>query len=234
MKAAVCDDEKVFREEISVLLKMYQKDRRVEIFTDFFKNGTELLESKYNYDVIFMDYQMAGLDGIETCRKLREKNRDSVIIFISAYPAAALDSFEVNTFRFLAKPVDRDKLYKALDDYLNSIDHDNLLLLNTHEGKWSIKTSEIIYLEAAGKHTLVRTSKETYEIHNHLKAIEEMLPPEKFFRCHKAFVVNFAHIVNHTTEEILLDNGEKAYIGKHYSKPFREAFQNYIIRYNRG
>ncbi len=234
MKAAVCDDEKVFRDELSEMLKTYQRDRKTEIYTDFYKNGTELLSSPYSYDVIFMDYQMSGMDGIETCRLLREKNKDSIIIFISAYPAAALDSFEVNTFRFLAKPVDRDKLYKALDDYLNSIDHDNLLLLNTHEGKWSIKTSSIIYLEAAGKHTLIRTTGGTYDSHNHLKVIEEMLPADKFFRCHKAFVVNFAHIVNHTTEEILMDNGERAYLGKHYSKQFREAFQNYIIRYNKG
>ena len=110
---------------------------------DFYQNGDELLSAKYQYDVIFMDYQLDGLNGIETCRKLRETNKDSVIIFISAYPSAALDSFEVNTFRFLTKPVDQNKLFKALDDYKDSIDRDSLLILNTHEGTWKKKNPEI-------------------------------------------------------------------------------------------
>lgn len=234
MKVAVCDDERLFRNELAGLLKSYRIERKTDVFVDFFQNGNELLSAKYVYDVIFMDYQLGGIDGIETCRRLREKNSDSVIIFISAYPGAALDSFEVNTFRFLSKPLNKDKLFKALDDYMYSIDYDNLLILNTHDGKWNIKTSEIIYLEAAGKHTLVRTTSRTYEIHNNLKSVEEMLPQDKFLRCHKAFVVGFAHIRNHTNEEILLDNGEKAYIGKHYLRRFKEEFQNYIIRYNKG
>lgn len=234
MRVAVCDDERTFREELAKLLRSYQNARKTDVFMDFYQNGDELLSAKYQYDVIFMDYQLDGLNGIETCRKLRETNKDSVIIFISAYPSAALDSFEVNTFRFLTKPVDQNKLFKALDDYKDSIDRDSLLILNTHEGTWKIKISEIVYLESSGKHTFVRTLNETYEVHNNLKRVEALLPPGKFSRCHKAFVVGFAHIRNHTNTEILMDNGEMVYIGSHYLRQFKEDFQDYIIRYNKG
>lgn len=234
MKVAVCDDEIMYRDEISDLLRKYQLDRKIDVFIDLYKNGTELLSSEYPYDVIFMDYQMSGLDGIETCRRLRESNKDTVIIFISAYPSAALDSFEVNTFRFLAKPIDEGKMYRALDDYMNSIMNDSALVLNTHEGKWYIKLSDVIYLEAAGKRTLLRTEKETYNVNCNLKALEKMLPMDRFFRCHKSFVVSFAHIINYTSSEVRFDNCEKAYIGRHYLARFKEEFQNYIMRYNRG
>ncbi len=234
MKIAVCDDEIVYRDEISDLLRKYQLDRKIDVFIDVYKNGTELLSSDYPYDVIFMDYQMSGLDGIETCRRLRESNRDTVIIFISAYPTAALDSFEVNTFRFLAKPIDKGKMYRALDDYLKSIENDSIFVLNTHDGKWFIKLSDVVYLEAAGKRTLLRTSKDTYDIHNNLKSLEKMLPQDRFIRCHKAFVVSFEHIINYTGSDVMFDNGEKAHIGRHYLAQFREEFQNYIIRYNKG
>ena len=234
MKIAVCDDEKVFHKVITQLMDEYRKQRRTDTFLDYFRSGNELISSKYEYDVIFMDYQMGGLDGIETAKKIRETNKDSVIIFISAYPAVALDSFEVNTFRFLAKPIDKAKLFKALDDYLASIDYDNLLILNTHEGVWKIKMSDIVYAEANGKHTYVRTVSNTYDVHIHLKVIESKLPQSKFFRCHRAFVISFAHISNHTNTEILFDNGEKAYIGKHYCIAFKAAFQNYVMRYNEG
>lgn len=232
MKAAVCDDEKIFHKEVSVLLRKYMQSRNIEIYTDFYENGEELLKSKWEYDLIFLDYQMEGINGIETAEKLREANSDSVIIFISAYPAAALDAYEVKTFRFLVKPIDEAKLFKALDDYLRSIDRDNLLFLNTHEGNYKIKNSEIIYLEGDGKYTTVRTKKHSFRIRLNLKQLEQKLPKSKFIRCSKSFVVGFSHISNHNSTEIVFDNGEKARIGGHYAAKFKTEFQNYIMRYN--
>lgn len=234
MKAAVCDDEKIFHKEVSILLRKYMRTRNIEIYIDFYENGEELLKSKWEYDVIFLDYQMEGINGIETGEKLREANFDSVIIFISAYPAAALDAYEVNTFRFLEKPIDEAKLFKALDDYLKSIDYDKLLELNTHEEHYKIKMSEIIYLEGDGKYTTVRTTKQSLRIHSNLKQLEIKLPKSKFVRCSKSFVVGFSHISNHNSTEIIFDNGEKAKIGGHYSAKFKIEFQNYIMRYNEG
>lgn len=232
MKAAVCDDEKIFHKEVSGLLRKFMNSRNIEIYTDYYDNGEELLKSKREYDIIFLDYQMEGLNGIETGEKLREANYDSIIIFISAYPAAALDAYEIKTFRFLVKPIDESKLFKALDDYLKSIDYDNLLLLNTHEEHYKIKLSEIIYLEGDGKYTTVRTKKQSLRIRLNLKQLEQKLPQSKFIRCSKSFVVGFAHISNHNSTEIIFDNGEKAIIGGHYAAKFKTEFQNYIMRYN--
>lgn len=121
LKAAVCDDEKVFHKEFSTAIRKYTEIRNIEIYPDFYENGESLLHSEKEYDIIFLDYQMEGINGIETAEKLREANTHSVIIFISAYPAAALDAYEVKTFRFLVKPIDEPKLFKALDDYIKSI-----------------------------------------------------------------------------------------------------------------
>lgn len=234
LKAAVCDDEKVFHQELSAVIHKYTEIRNIEIYPDFYENGESLLHSKKEYDIIFLDYQMEGINGIETAEKLREANTDSVIIFISAYPAAALDAYEVKTFRFLVKPVDESKLFKALDSYLKSIDYDNLLLLNTHEGNYKIKMSEIIYLEADGKYTIIRTKNQSFRVRMNLKQLEIKLPDSKFIRCGKSFVAGFAHISNHDSSEILFDNGEKASIGVRYVTKFKVGFQNYIMRYNEG
>lgn len=232
MFAAVCDDEKTIRNALAVLLKEYQMKKGVDILIDKFENGYDLLRSSRKYDIVFMDYQMNGMDGIETSRKIRESDDDCTIIFISAFPEAALDSFEVGTFRFLKKPVDKQKLFHALDDYIKSIDLDNLLMIKTKEGTWKIKISNIIYAEANGKHTIIRTVGGSMEVFVHLKVIENKLPPQKFIRCHRAYLASFEHINNHTNSEIFFDNGEKAMIGKAYTQKFKEAFKNYIIRYN--
>lgn len=75
MKAAVCDDEKTFHKEISGLVLRYMRARNIEIYTDFYENGEELLCSQKKYDIIFLDYQMEGINGIETAEKLRKKIR---------------------------------------------------------------------------------------------------------------------------------------------------------------
>lgn len=232
MKVAICDDERVFHKEIIDLLHKFQKARKIDIFMDHYENGNALLQSKQKYDVIFMDYQMEEMDGIETARRLRETNSDSIIIFISAYPSAALDAFEVQTFRFIQKPIDKSKLFKALDDYLKSVDYDNLLLINTHDGNYKIKMSEIIYLEGDGKYTTIRTKDKSLRVHLNLKQLEIRLPGSKFVRCSKSFVVGFEHINNHTRSSIIFDNGERAIIGAHYAAKFKTALQDYIMRYN--
>lgn len=234
MRAAICDDEKAMQTTLVNLLNEYKQLRGIDVYVDKYDNGYALVRAlkEKEYEIVFMDYQMEGIDGMETSRLIRSANKECIIIFVSAYPEVAVDSYEVDTFRFIVKPINKEKLFKAIDDYLKTIDYDNLLILKTHEGTWKIKTSDIIYAEAKGKHTIIRTSKSIFEIHIHLKKIEDKLPPEKFFRCQKSYIAGFAHIKSHTNTEITFDNGERALIGKAYTVKFKKAFQEYIMRYN--
>lgn len=232
MRVAICDDERPMYGKLRGLLDEYRRERQIDIYTDYYSSGEDLVRASRDYEVIFMDFQMEGINGIETAERIRETNEDCIIIFVSAFPEVSVDSYEVKTFRFLVKPVDKNKLFKALDDYMKTIDYDKLLILKTHKGTWKIKASEIIYAEAKGKHTVIRTTKDYYEINVHLKKLGEKLPTEKFIRCQRAYIVGFAHIENHTNEEILFDNGEKSLIGKAYITAFKDAFSHYIMRYN--
>lgn len=99
-------------------------------------------------------------------------------------------------------------------------------------GNYKIKMSEIIYLEADGKYTIIRTKNKSFRVRMNLKQLEVKLPESKFIRCGKSFVAGFAHISNHDNSEILFDNGEKASIGTRYVTKFKTEFQNYIMRYN--
>ena len=232
MRVAICDDEKAMHITIENLLIEYRNIRNIDILIDKYDNGYDLLKSEREYEIIFMDYQMDGLDGIETARKLRDRNNKCCVIFISAFQEASMQGYEVNTFRFVLKPINKNKLFDAIDAYLKTIDYDNLLILKTHEAVWKIKTSDIIYVEAKEKHTIIRTKDAAYEIYIHLKKIEDKLPAEKFVRCQRAYVASFEHIKHHTSTEITFDNGERAQIGKAYSAKFRKAFQEYVMRYN--
>lgn len=234
MRVAICNDEKPMQTILENLLDEFGRLRNIDISIDKFDNGHDLLRvlNEKEYEIVFMDYQMQDIDGMETSRLIRSRNTDCVIIFVSAFPEVAVDSYEVNAFRFIVKPINKEKLFKAIDDHLRSIDYDNLLILNTNDGKWKIKMSDIIYAEAKGKHTIVRTAQKSFEINIHMKKIEDKLPSEKFCRCQRAYIAGFAHINNHTNAEIIFDNGERAQIGKAYYSKFKNAFQEYIMRFN--
>ncbi len=234
MRVAICDDEKPMQTILENLLDEFGRLRNIDISIDKFDNGHDLLRvlNEKEYEIVFMDHQMQDIDGMETSRLIRSRNTDCVIIFVSAFPEVAVDSYEVNAFRFIVKPINKEKLFKAIDDHLRSIDYDNLLILNTNDGKWKIKMSDIIYAEAKGKHTIVRTAQKSFEINIHMKKIEDKLPSEKFCRCQRAYIAGFAHINNHTNAEIIFDNGERAQIGKAYYSKFKNAFQEYIMRFN--
>lgn len=235
MNIAICEDEKVWQNELIKHLNEYKRRRKIDIFIQCFSDGKSCYESKNDkYDIIFMDYQMEAANGIETARKIRKTNSDSIIIFVSAYPQVAMDTFEVNTFRFLAKPIDKAKLFKAIDDYLKEIDIDKFLLFKTHEKTIRIKMSELIYAEAQRNHTIIHTTKENHEILKNLKSIEKMLPKEKFFRCHHAYITSFQHIKNHNSTEIQYDDNSVAYISRSMSTKFKDAFQTFAAKYGSG
>ncbi len=233
MVVAVCDDERAWAYELNELLKEYENVRHLDVFVSYYDNGTSLIESGKKFDIIFMDFQMDGLNGIETARKINALKKDGIIIFVSSYTNVALDAFEVRAYRFLAKPIDKEKLFKAIDDYRSEMDSDNFLIFKTHDdGTIRIKVSEIIYVESLGSHSKIHTSKTDYEILINLKAIQGKLPEDRFFRCHKAFITSFLHIKSHDNNEITYDDGSAIYISRNFLSKFRKAFEIYILKYN--
>lgn len=182
--------------------------------------------------MVFMDFQMEGLNGIETARKINALKPDGIIIFVSAYTNVAMDTFEVKAYRFLAKPIKKEKLFKAIDDYRAEMESDDFLIFKTHEGTIRIKVSEIVYAEALGSHSKIHTLKSDYEILINLKSIQNRLPPDKFFRCHKAYITSFLYIQKHNNTTIKYDDGSMVFISRNYLAKFRKAFEEYIIKHS--
>lgn len=232
MKIAVCDDESYWRESLTAALNEYDNEKHFDIIITYFTGGKELLDSGKKFDVIFLDYQMGKLNGIETAKGIRKNDPDCIIVFVSAYSAAAVEAYEVNAFRFLTKPLDKEKLFKALDDYRKREAHDDFIIFKNQDSTAKIRESEIIYCESEGKHTLIHTVKETVEIPRSIKEIENKLSEEKFFRCHKAYIASFFHIRSFTNTEIHFDSGDTAYISRSNLPAFKTAFREYVLKYN--
>ena len=232
MKIAICDDNTIMREDLKGHLEDYAVSKNIIFLYSEFSNGRDLIASEINFDLIFMDYKMDGLDGLETARCLRRNNNKTSMIFLTSYPHVVFDTFEVNAYRFLLKPIDTEKLFSALDDFLSDQDDDKFIVIKTDDDNRRIKIDNIIYAEATDKYCYIRTVSESILYKKTLSEFEKLLPSDKFFRCHRTYLVGFKHIVSHTATDIYFDNKEKAQISKLKQTSFKNAFLNFIKRYN--
>lgn len=232
MRIAICDDERHFRSILKQKLEIYAKNRAMILIYDDFTDGSELLKSTRFYDLIFLDYQMNELNGMDTARQLRDKNNKTTIIFLTAVPDIVYDTFEVKAFRFLNKPIEDERLYKALDDFLKSFSDDEYLSLIERGKIVRIEYNDILYVEANGKKCLIHTINDTIEHTQFLLSVEGKLPKDRFFRCHKSFIVGFKHIVSRDGNEITLDNGDKVDLTKSKAESFKNQYIDYLKRYS--
>lgn len=111
IRIAIVDDEKVIREQIKKLVEKKQIDCEI----DTYGTGEDLLKADSVYDIIFLDIQMDGMNGIDTARALRQKADNTVLIFITGVKEYVFDAFDVAAFHYLIKPIEENKFWEVCD-----------------------------------------------------------------------------------------------------------------------
>ena len=110
MEIAVVDDEKAVREHICALIEEQQPGSRIEAYA----TGEELLASGKGFDIVFLDIQMEGMNGIEAAKKLREQQEDTVLAFITGIKDYVFDALDLYAFQYRLKPIDERKFAEVL------------------------------------------------------------------------------------------------------------------------
>ncbi len=232
MRIAVCDDEKVCRDRISGFLKPYQENYP-QITVNEFCSGEELIHAYENgefFDILFLDIQMEAIDGIGTAQKIRETDKNAIIIFITSYVAFVSQTFRAGAFQFLVKPVEQAEFNRDFERAIESYKKSHYKYsLRSKEGTTSIEINGIYYIEIYRKHLFVFAENCKYECVGTLAEEEKKLKGYNFVLCHKSFLVNMRYIRLIGTDSIELTNGMEIPLSRSYKANVKVTFNDYIL-----
>ena len=180
---------------------------------------------KEEIDILFLDIDMPGLNGIEFRKNALEI---PVCVFITAHPEHAVESFQIETLDFIVKPLKLDRFSQTMDrieEFMEiklkaslfeaSIGGDTIYIKEGHE-QTKVKLHEILYLEALKDYTLVITDKKRHCV---LSSIGNLLKEDhfqSFIRIHRSYAVQKQFIQKINTTEILLNNNVAIPVGRSY------------------
>ena len=111
-KIAVCDDEEAVAAQVKELITEWNPSVDVVCFS----SGEELLENYQSYEAVFLDIDMAGMNGIETGKAIRKMDKDTKIVYLTAYRDYVSGAFGVHAFQYLLKPVNKKTIWNVLEE----------------------------------------------------------------------------------------------------------------------
>lgn len=228
MLVAICDDDQFFRDKLRSMIFEYKSKNRMHIDVYTYEDGASLLKTKKTFDMIFLDYEMPGIDGMDTARELRRRNCTCSIVFVTAYPHFIYDSFEVQPFRFFEKPIQEEQIEKLMNDFVARQKQLAPLIVVDEQERIAVQTKKILYLEGDGKYCIVRTDDSTYSSSKTLAQVYALLPQYCFYRSHKSYVVNLYSVSSFSHEVITLVNGEEVSIGRSKSGEFKRVYKQFV------
>lgn len=236
MRIAVVDDESVFRKQITEEIASLYGREDVSCF--HYSDGEEIIrsfENGFELDAVFLDIEMKSVDGMAAARRIREFNKDIPIVFMTSHTEMAMDGYEVQAFRFLGKPVEREKLRQTLQDLEKKLKVDEKIVL-VKDGEQIVNSvSELVYVEASNNSCRFVFTRKMIELRMKFKEACELVDKvsQDFYKCHRSYYINLGHVKKLAAAEVTMDNGQVLPVARSASSEAKQKLFDYVRRTGR-
>ena len=231
LQLAICDDGAEDRAQIGQMARELLREDGMEAETACYDSAAALLRdvrAGRTFHILLLDVVMEGMDGMKLAAALRALHEEAAIIFVFVNREMALRGYEVSAARYLAKPVDREKLREALLHCCAAQLRQRALALPTTGGESRVAPSAILYVETWERGARLHLGAESLETRLPISQVAAMLPAGQFAYCHRALLVNLAHVRYVRYCELELKNGERLPISKYRLAQFKREFLRYL------
>lgn len=236
----ICDDEPTQTDLLELYVREWAAVAGAELCVDTCRNADQfffLWDEKKDIDILLLDIDMPGMDGLSLARTLRRNGVGLQILFITGLSEYALEGYDVEAVSYLIKPVKKDKLFAGLERaWERSKSTDAVLLLEAAGEVSRVNCKDICYLESDGHDTLVYCNR------NHVRHVvrskiglqhlenEIEKKSNMFFRLHRSYLVNLYHIQKITRKEVFVDIGDVIPIARGKWERLNQAY----LKFYRG
>lgn len=230
IRIAICDDEPVMLKHIKELVLDFFSSRNMEIQIFMFLNGEELLNCDKDIDILFLDIQMKQLDGIETAKRMRNKRYKGFLVFITVLKEMVFQSFEVQPFDYLLKPIEYDSFKNTMERLMLSLKKSDKKKLLIQRGNKSsiISFGEIIFCEIIDRKVYLHLkSADVIDYYDKIENLETKLD-NRFFRCHRSYLINMQYLISYKNGTAYMAENHQIPVSRLRSKEFSDVILQYM------
>lgn len=230
IRILIADDDKVQLEQVKEEVCMWRDKTGTKAVIETFLSGQALVNhcfmSEEVVDIVLLDMQMDGMNGLDTGSKVRERYPYCVIVYVTNYLEYATGAFHVNAHRYVIKEKLHDELVEALNSAIAKFNESSkYFVYKKNKQEHSLLCSNILYFESLGREIQIHTfDGKCMRYYGKLSDVADRIDSNKFMRCHQSFIVNLDYVEEATVKkEIKLKNGKTIPISSKYVKDLKEA-----------
>lgn len=227
---AICDDDKELHNEIIGLCNSFFIGKKVNYKIYSYFSGEEIIkETERHIDLVFLDVEMSGIDGLSVMEKFEMMPNILNILFVSSHSEYSIEAYGYKTLGFIKKPIDKDYFRTKLQKVYRKVIDDSLVVFSDKGGDYHLRKSDIIYLKADSNYCDIHTIQKTIVTSYTLKKCEKILGGMPFLRVHRSYLINANKISNLSGAYIHLITKERIPIGKNYKETALGSYKQYLI-----
>lgn len=235
LRICYCEDETAQAEWLRKKVLGWAEKNQVPVHMDLYASAEEFLfkAEGASYDLLLLDIAMKEMNGMELARKVRERDPEAVLVFVTSDPGFALEGYEVDAYRYLMKPVREDKLFEVLAYCRTRESGEEQSVLLKAEGEMCrIMRKNILYMEARGHYVeLHLCGQEPLVVKAGFADIlmEINAGSEALVKIHRSYAVNPGHVARIGRTDCCLTDGERLPVSKSAYQHLNEKFIQYHL-----
>lgn len=233
MKVLICDDNPKIITQIKKYLKEISKQTRYKFDFICFINGNDISTEQIKADFAFIDIEMPGVNGLTVTKHLQTLNPNIIVFIVTSFQGYLDDAMDLNVFRFLSKPIDKNRFFKSMDVALNLYHQSTeTIILDYFDECHNIFTIDILYLTIENRKTKLVTKTQEFISNKKFDYWKKQLSKYEYFvQSHYSYIVNLKNVTDFNKNEITLSfNSKKATvpISRSFYASFKKAFYEYM------
>lgn len=230
---AVVEDEEECSRQIQAFLTQYQEENSVRFKVTAFENGEHLLDGyEPVYDMILMDIDMPGINGMDASEKIRRMDQDVVIVFITNLASYAIRGYEVGALDYVVKPLTYYSFSMRLARALkrSRAREPRQIILTLPDGVKKLEVGQIYYAEVQNRMLYYYTEEGTFAVRGTMHSAQQMLEAYSFAKCNHWYIVNLRHVSEVKKNTVVVGKYELE-ISRRNRTPFLKALTEYVGGY---